>query len=49
MCLQCATVRLGNMDPKRDRQEEIAGIRDEMLSPDSTNQLEGYDEKRRYP
>ena len=49
MCFQCATVRLGNMDPKRDRQEEITGIRDEMLSSDPANQLERYDEKRRYP
>ena len=49
MCLQCATVRLGNADPKRNRQEETIGIRDEMLSSDPTKQLEGYDEKRRYP
>lgn len=49
MCLQCASLRVGNVDSQRGRQEETIGIRDEMLPSDSKNQLEGYGEERGYP
>ncbi|CAF5041869.1 unnamed protein product, partial [Rotaria socialis] len=31
VCLQCANIRLGNMDPERNRQEKATGIRNVML------------------
>ena len=49
MRLQRPAVSLRNVDAENGRQKETVGVRDEMLSTDSENQLAGHDAKRGYP
>ena len=48
MCLQCTIIRIRDMDTEGSRSKETTGVRNEMLSKNTTNQLERYEKKHRH-
>ena len=48
MCVHCPIIRVRDMNPKRSRQEQTIGIRNEILPTGSKNSLARYGTKRRY-